>query len=928
MKPESPPAPPSRLDSSACAPRAGWRALCVALGLAAAPLGAWADTLVVTTTADTVAADGLLSLREAVAAANANAVADEIVLTSGATYTLTQCASGPLLVNGPAHLSIAGHGATISQSCGDTRIIVKAAPNTTTLSLQDLVLVPGPNSGVNVHGAAVQATSQLVLDGVTVNGASAGFGGSFFEVDFGPAPFDLVVLHSSITNSTGSALTNLNPAGMQVHQTVISGNTGSGISLGDGSPLEIVDSTLTNQGGVGVSTTGQGFGLQPVVTISGSNVSGNGGGGFFCGTSCRTLTVTNSTINDNGATAPPGRGGGLVMPIVLAGGDNPSVTITNSTVSGNTADHPGGGLWVAMSFASSSAVQPEIQITGSTLSNNHSTCAGCAGGGVSVSVGNLTISASTLSGNTALGDGGGVAVGRSPDADIPVNAVFTLDESTVSGNTAGGQGGGVSVQVDQALIEDSRLSGNTATGDGGGVSAGGVFNATRVSSGQMQIRASTLSGNSSASSGGAVKLSYPDGSRVQMLNSTVDGNVANVSGGGFVVGPTELLDLDHSTVTRNSAPTSANLATNGPTHIARSVIAQPIGPTNCGLIVPAAPVLTVPNLVSDGRNWFSDNSCAPGALDGVSLGGDPQLGELADNGGPTPTRLPADASPVVGRVPLASCTTPTDQRGLPRPGGSACEAGAVEIVGGVVAPGMPVMLTDKGDLIIRGRGHGASEAVTVVVSGNVVLVTYDSDRNNPGNPLATASFTGPLRDVRAHLRGGHDRFELRGATVGRDLSVRLGEGDDEAVLIDVRVQRRVHLDGRRGNDQITVQNTRAGEADIDLGAGNDRLLWSGGLVEGRSQIDGGSGDDEIRLVDLVLSKRFTGLGGPGHDLLRTLRLQAADFHFVGGAGNDQVHLTDSRFRGRAMFVGGGGSDHHLGDGLTNFLPAPSVVGFD
>ena len=84
------------------------------------------------------------------------------------------------------------------------------------------------------------------------------------------------------------------------------------------------------------------------------------------------------------------------------------------------------------------------------------------------------------------------------------------------------------MQVDQALIEESRLSGNSATGDGGGVSAGGVFNAARVSSGQMQIRASTLSGNSSASSGGAVKLSYPDGSRVQMLNSTVDGNAASV----------------------------------------------------------------------------------------------------------------------------------------------------------------------------------------------------------------------------------------------------------------------------------------------------------------------------------------------------------------------------------------------------------------
>ena len=905
------------------------RRMALAAALALAPWGAQAVNFVVDTTADTVAADGLTSLREAVAAASANVTADTIVLTAGLTYTLNQCASPPLVVSGPAALTITGNGATLAQSCADTRILEKAAPNTTTLSLQNLVLVPGPNSGVNVDGAAVKATSQLVLDGVTVNGANAGFGGSLIEIDFGPASFDLVVSNSSFTNSTGSALSNLNPAGMQVSNTTVSGNTGSGISLGDGSPLEITDSIISNQGGIGVSTTGQGFGLQPVVTISGTQITGNGGGGFYCGSSCRTLTVTNSTVSNNGATAAPGRGGGLVMPIVLDGGENPSVSITNSTVSGNTADHPGGGLWVAMSFASSSAVQPEVQISASTISNNHSTCAGCAGGGVAVGVGNLLITGSTLSGNNAAGDGGGVAIGRSAGADIPVNAVFTLTESIVSGNTAGGQGGGLSVQVDQALVQDTWIHGNTAATDGGGISAGGVFLPTRVTSGDMQVRSSTLSGNS-AQRGGAVKLSFPDGSRVQMLNSTVDANAASVVGGGFIVGPTERLDLDLSTVTRNSAPSSANLATNGPTHIARSVLAQPIGPTNCGLIVPAAPVLTVPHLVSDGHNWFSDNSCAPGALDVVSPAGDPQLGELVDNGGPTPTRLPADASPVVGRVPLANCTTPTDQRGLPRPGGGACEAGAVEIVGMVVVPSVPAMLTEKGDLLIGGHGHGGgrAEAVTVVVSGSVAVITYDADRADPGNALATASFSGPFRDIRVRLRGGSDRFELRGATVGRDLAIQLGEGHDEALIVDVRVHRRLSVEGRSGNDGLTLQNTRADDVDIDLGAGNDRLTWAAGRVDGRSQFDAGPGNDEIRLVDLVLNRRFTGQGGAGNDLLRTVRLQAGEFHYIAGPGNDTVHLSDSRFRGRAFFIGGGGSDHYTADGASSFMPPAVVLGFD
>jgi hypothetical protein len=47
----------------------------------------------------------------------------------------------------------------------------------------------------------------------------------------------------------------------------------------------------------------------------------------------------------------------------------------------------------------------------------------------------------------------------------------------------------------------------------------------------------------------------------------------------------------------------------------------------------------------------------------------PQLGSLAENGGPTPTMAIAPPSPAVGRVLTggsAGCT-PTDQRGMPRP---------------------------------------------------------------------------------------------------------------------------------------------------------------------------------------------------------------------------------------------------------------------
>src|SRR5205814_8883987 len=63
-------------------------------------------------------------------------------------------------------------------------------------------------------------------------------------------------------------------------------------------------------------------------------------------------------------------------------------------------------------------------------------------------------------------------------------------------------------------------------------------------------------------------------------------------------------------------------------------------------------------------------------------GSDPQLGPLANNGGPTATHLPGAASPVLDTIPngTSECgTTITgDQRGFTRPSGFGCDKGSVE----------------------------------------------------------------------------------------------------------------------------------------------------------------------------------------------------------------------------------------------------------
>ena len=86
-----------------------------------------------------------------------------------------------------------------------------------------------------------------------------------------------------------------------------------------------------------------------------------------------------------------------------------------------------------------------------------------------------------------------------------------------------------------------------------------------------------------------------------------------------------------------------------------------------------------PNLQDGGGNLEddADASCGFSAASGDLLGVDPQLGPLADNGGPTLTMLPAPGSPVIDAIPTPCGTV--DQRGVVRPQGSGCDIGAVEV---------------------------------------------------------------------------------------------------------------------------------------------------------------------------------------------------------------------------------------------------------
>ena len=198
------------------------------------------------------------------------------------------------------------------------------------------------------------------------------------------------------------------------------------------------------------------------------------------------VTIDSLTITGGNASGfyPTPFGGG----IYAQGG---TLTVVNSTISGNTANQGGG-----------------IDVEGGTLTVNQSTIsgntAGFLGGGIDVEDGTLTVNQSTISDNTAARGGGTYAQG----------GTLTVNQSTISDNTAAGvisitYGGGIDVEGGTLTVNQSTISGNTANAG----SSGGISN-----SGTLTVNQSTISDNTAASGGGGISTSWDGDGERQLLH--------------------------------------------------------------------------------------------------------------------------------------------------------------------------------------------------------------------------------------------------------------------------------------------------------------------------------------------------------------------------------------------------------------------------
>jgi CSLREA domain-containing protein len=522
----------------------------------------------VTTTADeTNPNDGVLSLREAIAAINVSSdLSNTIVLATG-TYGIATGNSAFTINPGKAlDLTIQGQGPSntvINGNQQDSVFLIDGNSSGVHVSFNDLQITGGkaPNSapeggGINLLDSyQAPAVDAITLNDVLLTQNSANFGGTGGGIYSG---YGNVTLNGSIVsnNNTGSPFTDGGGISTQTGNISLSGSSVSGNTAGrDGGGIVIegssgtlsilnsqVDNNTAGSDGGGIADFSNGGTL----TIDSSTVSGNratAGGGGGIGTNGATVLISNSTLNNNSAGG--GGGGGLDD----GGISGNSLTISGSILSNDSTGSGGAGGAVANFGALI------VSITGSAFNNDSANGTTGSGGALfDNGANNLSISNSDLSGNTAGVDGGGfygenstisgnytltndtfnndaVSQSNSVGGGLFVNGVsLTLDTVTASGDSAVVDGGGVySTTSNNLTVSNSTLENDRATGTGG---EGGALYDSGAS--PETISGSILSGNTAVIEGGGLWSAAASSTIIGSAfnNDAVSGNISN-GGGAF-----------------------------------------------------------------------------------------------------------------------------------------------------------------------------------------------------------------------------------------------------------------------------------------------------------------------------------------------------------------------------------------------------------
>ncbi len=541
----------------------------------------------------------------------------------------------------------------------------------------------------------------------------------------------LISADDQSNNGQTGRLVTINGPGSQL--LTISGNNASRIFLLAGNPgAQLQNANVTMNGmtlrdGNGTSSIESGNGgaiyafLAANLTLNSMVLRNNvvtavANAGAIFSNGSRNVVINNCLITENSAYG----GGGMVI-----GNENQTFTMRNTIVSNNTASSADVG---GISISRGTIVIANCEITGNVAARSI--------GGMDVYQARMDITDTVISGNegTTGGPGG---------LSFENTSVVNLRRVTISDNSTTSGGGGMSFRnIGEAVnIVDSTISNNTVTGnsgssnaDGGGVFIGGESNSpTRITN-------TTISGNTAGIRGGGI---YNFSHGLEVINSTVVNNVVLASaggtspsgGGGIYDG--ELgrsgafgfrFKLQNSIIAGNTAATGPDIFS-GFDSAGYNIIGNTAN-TN--------------NSVSNTGDQFNVN---------------PQVGALANNGGPTLTHALLTGSPAIDKGKSADVLT--DQRGLARPynnpavpsasGGDGSDIGAFEDQPPNSETGSNVTVMGPGGEItvtfhsVSAAGFTTFSALEPPSSAGTPPEGYEILETEPAYDVATtATYTAPI----------------------------------------------------------------------------------------------------------------------------------------------------------------------------------------
>lgn len=308
------------------------------------------------------------------------------------------------------------------------------------------------------------------------------------------------------------------------------------------------------------------------VTVSGLTLTkGAGTEGGAINSNLSTLSLNDIVFSDNEATSS----GGAIYTF------RSPLSITDSKVTGNTAGQGGGAIYTDGANALNED-QDSVTIRNTAIYGNQS---GSNGGVLYVdnaTGGDVLIANSELRDNTSGGSGGALFFYGS-------KGLMTVRGSTISGNDATSDGGGIYFNSDYyddgLVVENSTVAGNTAALEGGGIN---IYNRNDE---PVTIRNSTIAGNSSGGAGaGIFRYDAPVD-----VSSTIVADNDTPSGDQDDLGqePTATGSFNVGSSLLENVPNTVTVATTGPNKIGIDPQLGPLG-ANGGTTPTQVPALTSP----------------------------------------------------------------------------------------------------------------------------------------------------------------------------------------------------------------------------------------------------------------------------------------------------------------------------------------------